>query len=220
MHYYQHNIGDYRRDTSHLSLVEHGIYRQLMDSYYLDEQPLCADLAKLMRSHSVRTADEQQSLKNVLADFFELTENGYIHKRCDEVIADYHGKSDKARASAMARWGNKNKDSDANALPTQSKRNTNGMLTNNHKPITSSSVAKATKGSRFDLQSIPEEWILFCRKERSDLNPTVVFEGFKDYWVSVAGAKGIKADWFATWRNWIRNQKSSAVQQVEKVKFI
>ena len=120
----------------------------------------------------------------------------------------------------MARWGNKNKDSDANALPTQSKRNTNGMLTNNHKPITSSSVAKATKGSRFDLQSIPEEWILFCRKERSDLNPTVVFEGFKDYWVSVAGAKGIKADWFATWRNWIRNQKSSAVQQVEKVKFI
>jgi uncharacterized protein YdaU (DUF1376 family) len=136
MHYYQHNIGDYRRDTSHLSLVEHGIYRQLMDSYYLDEQPLCADLAKLMRSHSVRSADEQQSLKNVLADFFELTENGYIHKRCDEVIAEYHGKSDKARASAMARWANKHKDVDANALLTQSKRNANGMLTNNHKPIT------------------------------------------------------------------------------------
>ena len=136
MHYYQHNIGDYRRDTSHLSLVEHGIYRQLMDSYYLDEQPLCADLAKLMRSHSVRSADEQQSLKNVLADFFELTENGYIHKRCDEVIAEYHGKSDKARASAMARWANKHKDVDANALPTQTERNAKGMLTNNHKPRT------------------------------------------------------------------------------------
>jgi uncharacterized protein YdaU (DUF1376 family) len=136
MHYYQHNIGDYRRDTSHLSLVEHGIYRQLMDSYYLDEQPLCADLAKLMRSHSVRSADEQQSLKNVLADFFELTENGYIHKRCDEVIAEYHGKSDKARASAMARWGNKHKDVDANALPTQSERNPNGMLTINQEPRT------------------------------------------------------------------------------------
>ena len=136
MHYYQHNIGDYRRDTSHLSLVEHGIYRQLMDSYYLDEQPLCADLAKLMRSHCVRSADEQQSLKNVLADFFELTENGYIHKRCDEVIAEYHGKSDKARASAMARWSNKHKDVDANALPMQSERNPNGMLTINHKPRT------------------------------------------------------------------------------------
>jgi len=136
MHYYQHNIGDYRRDTSHLSLVEHGIYRQLMDSYYLDEQPLSADLSKLMRSHSVCSADEQQSLKNVLADFFELTENGYIHKRCDEVIAEYHGKSDKARASAMARWGSKHKNVDANALPTQTERNAKGMLTNNHKPRT------------------------------------------------------------------------------------
>lgn len=27
---------------------------------------------------------------------------------------------------------------------------------------------------------------------------------FKDYWISVAGAKGRKADWQATWRNWIR----------------
>jgi hypothetical protein len=78
---------------------------------------------------------------------------------------------------------------------------------------------KAPKGTRFTLDAVPEEWILFCRKERGDLNPTVVFEGFKDYWVSVAGAKGVKLDWFATWRNWIRNQKG-AVQQVEKVKFI
>jgi len=68
--------------------------------------------------------------------------------------------------------------------------------------------SKASKGTRFSLDVIPEEWILFCRKERSDLNPTVVFDGFKDYWVSVAGAKGVKLDWFATWRNWIRNQKA------------
>lgn len=80
--------------------------------------------------------------------------------------------------------------------------------------------SKATKGTRFSLDAIPEDWVLFCSKERSDLNPTVVFEGFKDYWVSAPGAKGIKADWFATWRNWIRNQKSSVVQQVQKVSFI
>lgn len=149
MHYYQHNIGDYRRDTSHLSLVEHGIYRQLMDSYYLDELPLSSDLNKLMRSHCVRTADEKQSLQNVLNDFFELTENGYIHKRCDEVIAEYHGKSEKARASANARWHSKSKDSDANALQTQSKRNANGMLTNNHKPITNINTPEGVSDSIF-----------------------------------------------------------------------
>lgn len=143
MHYYQHNIGDYRKDTSHLSLLEHGIYRQLLDTYYLDEQPLSNDLAKLMRSHSVRNADEQQALQNVLTDFFELTENGYYHKRCEDGIAQFHGKSAKARASANVRWANELKGSkktkskrNANALQTQTESNANGMLTINHKPIT------------------------------------------------------------------------------------
>lgn len=27
---------------------------------------------------------------------------------------------------------------------------------------------------------------------------------FRDYWIAQAGAKGRKADWLATWRNWIR----------------
>jgi uncharacterized protein YdaU (DUF1376 family) len=144
MHYYQHNIGDYRKDTSHLTLLEHGIYRQLLDTYYLDEEPLSNDLAKLMRSHSVRNADEQQALQNVLTDFFELTENGYFHKRCEDGIAQFHGKSAKARASANVRWANELKVNkpikikrNANVLPTHSESNANGMLTKNQEPITS-----------------------------------------------------------------------------------
>ena len=141
MHYYQHNIGDYRKDTSHLSLLEHGIYRQLLDSYYLDEIPLSNDLAKLMRSHSVRTAEEQQSLQNVLTDFFELTEFGYIHKRCEDGIAKFHGKSASARASAMARWSSKHKEVDANAIPTQSEGNANHKpITNNQEPRTKNHI--------------------------------------------------------------------------------
>jgi uncharacterized protein YdaU (DUF1376 family) len=136
MHYYEHNIGDYRKDTVHLTLLEHGIYRQLIDSYYLGESPLTTDIEKLMRTHSIRNADEQQAFKNVLSDFFELTKNGYIHKRCDKIIAEYHGKSQKARDSANARWGNRNKGVNANALQTQSEGNANHKpLTINHKPI-------------------------------------------------------------------------------------
>ena len=139
MHYYQHNIGDYRKDTSHLTLLEHGIYRQLLDTYYLDEQPLTNDIAKLMRSHSVRNADEVQAFQNVLNDFFELTEKGYVHDRCDKELEKIYGKSEKARASANARWANRNKDIDANAMQTQSEGNAIGMLPNNpipNNPIT------------------------------------------------------------------------------------
>lgn len=139
MHYYQHNIGDYRKDTGHLTLLEHGIYRQLLDTYYTEELPLTTDLNKLMRSHSVRNADEMQAFQNVLNDFFELTEKGYVHDRCDKELEKIYGKSEKARASANARWANRNKDIDANAMQTQSESNAIGMLPNNpipNNPIT------------------------------------------------------------------------------------
>ena len=132
MHFYQFNIGDYRRDTSHLTLLEHGIYRQLLDTYYLSENPIKLDLEEVMRTHSVRNADEERALKNVLKDFFDETPEGYFHKGCDRNIQAYRKKSKMASDSAKARWSQ----SHANALPTDSERNANGMLTNNHKPLT------------------------------------------------------------------------------------
>lgn len=31
-----------------------------------------------------------------------------------------------------------------------------------------------------------------------------IADEFKDYWISVPGLRGVKLDWFATWRNKIR----------------
>jgi uncharacterized protein YdaU (DUF1376 family) len=177
MHYYPHNIGDYRKDTSHLTLLEHGIYRQLLDSYYLDEMPLSNDLAKLMRSHSVRSADEQQSLQNVLTDFFELTENGYIHKRCEDIIAKFHGKSESARASAMARWAKKHKGVNANALPTQSEGNANQEpITNNHKPITNNKNTIAKPEGLADL--LWKDFLILRKSKKLPVTQTA-FDGIK-----------------------------------------
>jgi len=67
-----------------------------------------------------------------------------------------------------------------------------------------------TKGSRLSTDfELPVSWIEFCQTERPDLNPKKVFDSFKDYWVAKAGAAGVKLDWNATWRNWVRNQKQS-----------
>jgi len=135
MHYYEHNIGDYRRDTGHLTLLEHGIYRSLIDTYYLTQQPLFSDIAKIMRAHCVRTADEQKALENVLSDFFVLTERGYEHKRCEEGIEGYTEKSAKSKKAAEARWS-KNSKSDAENMQTQCERIPDAIPTINHKPIT------------------------------------------------------------------------------------
>jgi uncharacterized protein YdaU (DUF1376 family) len=133
MHYYQHNIGDYRRDTAHLTLLEHGVYRQLIDQYYLNEKPLPLDLGKICRLMSVHTEEEKNAIKNVLEDFFMEVKNGYAHKRCEAAIEEYHSQIEKKVKASNARW---NKDDDAHAMHMDSTCNAHGMLTNNQEPIT------------------------------------------------------------------------------------
>ena len=72
---------------------------------------------------------------------------------------------------------------------------------------------RGTKGSRLSTDfELPDSWTEFCQSERPDLNPQKVFDSFKDYWVAKAGAAGVKLDWQATWRNWVRNQ--NVIRQV------
>ena len=204
MHYYTFNIGDYRRDTSHLSLLEHGIYRQLIDTYYLSEKPLNKDLGELMRSHCVRSADEMQALKNVLKDFFDETDEGYFHKGCDRQVKQFKDKSEKARLSAEARWKPSESDRNANGMRTHSEGNANGMLTNNHKPITNNK--KTTTVVKPDDVS-QEVWDDYRVSRKVALTPTalktIVNEAKKAGWTTEAalkesilrGWRGFKADW-------------------------
>jgi uncharacterized protein YdaU (DUF1376 family) len=95
VNYFQHHIGDYRRDTSHLSLLEHGVYRQLLDWYYLDEKPIPAETQVVYRRLSAKTESDQAAVDAVLADFFRPTKEGWKHKKCEEVIEEYHKNSEK-----------------------------------------------------------------------------------------------------------------------------
>ena len=133
MHFYTFNIGDYRRDTGHLSPIEHHIYRTLIDWYYLNESPLPAEKRQIMRLNCISDAE---ALDNVLSDFFEVNqEDGCYHqKRIDEEIAAYRSKSDKARESAKARWAKRNDSkSNASAVRTHTEGNANQEpITINH----------------------------------------------------------------------------------------
>jgi len=153
MHYYSHNIGDYRRDTNHLTILEHGAYRQLLDTYYLTEKPLPLNHAGLMRTHCARSADEVRAIENVLRDFFVETKEGYIHKRCDVEIEAFHAKSTSCRESAKARWARVKAEKEAEAMRTHSEGNANHKpITNNHKPITSKAIgASAPVDGAFEL---------------------------------------------------------------------
>jgi len=198
VNFYPFHIGDYLAHTSHLNDKEDLAYRRMMDWYYLNEKPFPPDIETIARL--ARTTPETIIL--ILADFFYQDDNGYYHsKRADEELAKYKAMQDGGRKGAEKRWA-KGGDSPPKHPPMQTKNQE--PLTNNH----SIEVAKAPKAQRLKIEELPDEWQVFCKTERPDLKPEQIWNQFRDYWIAQGGQKGAKLDWFATWRNWVRNQKS------------
>ena len=81
---------------------------------------------------------------------------------------------------------------------------------NNPSPPISPSKPKSREGAGTRLPvdwSLPDEWRAWCLTEFPAMPAAFIDRqavGFFDYWRSLPGAKGRKADWLATWRNWIR----------------
>lgn len=117
MHYYNFNIGDYAKDTRHLSNIEDLAYRRLIDLYYDKEKPLIKDVSKLSRLINMR--ENQEEIATVLGDFFEETEECYKHTRIDDDIANYRFRSDVARANGKR--GGRPKKQNPNQEETQVK---------------------------------------------------------------------------------------------------
>lgn len=99
MNYYPHHIGDFDRDTRHLTLTQRGAYRELLDLYYKTEQPLKADVRWLCKRVCARSVDEIEAIEFVLEEFFYLAEKGYENPRCNSEIAKYRSTS-KSRSKA------------------------------------------------------------------------------------------------------------------------
>jgi uncharacterized protein YdaU (DUF1376 family) len=107
MNYYEFHIGDWAGATRHLTCLERGLYRDMIDMYYDTEQPLPLDLKTLKRKLMARSTEESDAVDSVLAEFFTETKGGYFNKRCDETIHRYHenqsAKSVAGKASAAKR---------------------------------------------------------------------------------------------------------------------
>jgi uncharacterized protein YdaU (DUF1376 family) len=110
MHYYQHHIGDFQRDTASLSDSNTMAYLRLMWMYYDTEQPLPADAKKL----AFKIGSNQDSVQMILDTFFIKDEEVYRHKRCDKVLNEIYNKSEQARLAAKSRW-----DKNASAMQKQ-----------------------------------------------------------------------------------------------------
>lgn len=97
MNYYERHLGDYAKDTGHLSLLEHGVYTLLLDRYYATESGIPEDQAH--RIARARSADERAAVDVVLAEFFRLEGNLWVNGRVEEELEKARGRIATARAN-------------------------------------------------------------------------------------------------------------------------
>ena len=95
MNYYERHLGDYSKDTAHLTMIEHGAYGLLLDRYYGTEAGIPAD--QVHRIARARTKEEKLAVDVVLAEFFQLVDGLWINKRAEEEIAKAHVKINAAK---------------------------------------------------------------------------------------------------------------------------
>ncbi|ULQ47418.1 YdaU family protein [Flagellatimonas centrodinii] len=191
MNYYERHIGDYMKNTAHLSMVEDGAYNRLLDVYYDREKPLpekVADCCKLARAV---TKAEREAVAYVLGEFFELCPDGWRKRRCDAEIERYREKRSKAKRSANARWsaqrsqcdGNANASGsdDADAMRTHCGGNAHQTPDTRHqKPPDGGKArkrARATLGQAFLAElGVPEatarDWLAVRERKRAPLTET------------------------------------------------
>lgn len=86
------------------------------------------------------------------------------------------------------------------------------LSTVKEKPAKEKTASK--KGSRFNLETLPDEWAQAAKAIRHDVDPAKVFDEFRDYWVARPGAGGCKLDWLCVWRNWLRRMRRDEVERM------
>ena len=215
MHYYSHHIGDLIRDTANLDDHQLVTYMRMIWAYYQSEQPLennLEDIAFAMRS-------DEKTVRLLLRHYFVLDGDLWRHTRCDKEIANYHGKSEKAKQSAKKRWTKPDlvpADSECNADAQQNDANAQKSdanqepRTKNQEPRTKRERESAAKAPR-PLKKCPADFLItqemqsWAIENAGTVDLKTETEKFMDYTFS-----STRLDWLGTWRNWMRKAQEYA----------
>ena len=84
-HFYAWFPGDYARDTAHLSMIEDAAYRRLLDAYYMSGKVQAIDCV-LLRVCRAITAEEQDAVHRVAAEFFDVIDGYIYHEKVEHEL--------------------------------------------------------------------------------------------------------------------------------------
>lgn len=195
-----------------LNATEVGIYILLLCKIYEEDGPIEADPVKLSAHCGVREKVLASAVGKMLRLGKLTEENGFLSNgRAVEEMRDRAKRIENSSAGGKAK-AKKDKQnqgaSSSEALVQQCHKDKDKEEERKDigKPISQ------RKGTRLPVDwVIPPEWGSWAVDQgMSREEAWQASHMFKDYWIAQTGARSTKLDWFATWRNWVRNNLKSA----------
>jgi uncharacterized protein YdaU (DUF1376 family) len=220
VNYYERHLGDYAKDTGHLTLLEHGVYTLLLDRYYATEAGIPSD--QTYRIARARSEEECAAVDCVLSEFFHLDGNLWVNGRVEEELAKANVRIEAARMNGK-KGGRPPKTAKNN--PTETQEKPTGLLlgsisetqqkahqtpdTSIHTPEDQKKEkARASLARPAGVQEQTwRDWLTLRKSKRAPVTETVLngaireaekagltIERFLEIWCE-RGSQGLQADW-------------------------
>lgn len=215
--------GSYHKHTSQLrDARDHGAYLLLIGALWNNGGRLPAD-DDVLAGYAKLSAKEWAGIKPRLMPLFRIVRGSLTQLRVTEDLAKYESTSGKRKAAgkaggeARARNHTENRQAIATSLPTKpepesepKKEVLEGAQVLPFGPKPAGDVTVAPKrGVRLAGGWVPSQADLEFAFGEGFSNPEVsrIADTFRDYWLGQPGQKGVKLDWHATWKNWVRRER-------------
>lgn len=146
---------------------------------------------------------------------WERVEGGWqIYGFCErqntkaDVDAMRERKSAAGKASAAKRKQEAYKKATELQQPVEQKLNTGSTEAQPYTDTNTYTDKELKRGTRLPKPFVlTSEMINWAVEKHPLVDFNLQTESFIDYWTAQPGQKGVKSDWVATWRNWIRNSR-------------
>lgn len=148
MKYYNHHIGDFKKDTSYLTHEQRSIYLEMIWLYYDQERPLPKDIKLIAMKVQATLAQ----IELLLSLYFDEDKDCFRHKRIDEELNKMYNKSEKCREAVKKRWKK-------NSIQAYNESNTDGIAPNTQDPIPKTQIYKYIRFEEFWNTLLPNRRI-------------------------------------------------------------
>ncbi|MEN0087612.1 MAG: DUF1376 domain-containing protein [Pseudomonadota bacterium] len=208
---------DWLAGTQDLSLEERGALITIVAMTASTGVAPADNYARLARRFGC-TKGRSQKLIASLVEQGKLTvsEGAILNKRAQKETKISQKMSEKQSEKANAKWaksGAKSNKNNAREDATAEPRHSHGTCQPEPEPDPYKGVNPLEPPARRRMSKgcrIPDDFVcdLDWAVAQGLLRQTAETEAatFRDYWISQTGAKAVKADWPAVWRNWVRRK--------------